>query len=144
MSRCFMRNLAMLSYLVFALVMLSACSDRLDIKQDYDFSVETMPVQTKIAKGETVEIRCALKRTGRFDETKYTIRYFQPDGKGRLRMEDGVSFFPNDRYPLPKELFRLYYTSESTDQQKIDVYVEDNFGKVAILSFAFINTNLDR
>lgn len=139
MSRCFMRNMVMLSYLVFALVLVCACSDRLDIKQDYDFRVETMPVQTKIAKGETAEIRCELKRTGRFDEAKYTIRYFQPDGKGSLRMEDGTPFLPNDRYPLEMELFRLYYTSESTGQQKIDVYVEDNFGKVAQLSFSFGN-----
>lgn len=144
MSRCFIRNMAMLSYLVFALVLVCACSDRLDIKQDYDFSVETMPVQTKIAKGETAEIRCELKRTGRFKETKYTIRYFQPDGKGSLRMEDGAPFLPNDRYPLEKELFRLYYTSESTDQQKIDVYVEDNFGKVAQLSFSFTNKEQEK
>lgn len=144
MSRCFMRNMVMLSYLVFAFVLVCACSDSLDIKQDYDFSVETMPVQTKIAKGETAEIRCELKRTGRFDETKYTIRYFQTDGKGSLRMEVGAPFLPNDRYPLTKELFRLYYTSESTDQQKIDVYVEDNFGKVVQLSFSFTNENTER
>lgn len=143
MSRYFIRNMAMLSYLVFALVLVCACSDSLDIKQDYDFSVETMPVQTKIAKGETAEIRCELKRTRRFDETKYTIRYFQPEGKGSLRMEVGAPFLPNDRYPLTKELFRLYYTSESTDQQKIDVYVEDSFGKVVQLSFSFTNENAE-
>lgn len=92
MSRCFIRNMAMLSYLVFVLVLVCVCSDSLDIKQDYDFSVETMPVQAKIAKGETAEIRCKLKRAGRFNETTYTIRYFQPEGKGRLRMEDGALF----------------------------------------------------
>ena len=139
-----MRNVAMLSYLVFALALVCACSDRRDIKRDHDFSVETMPVQTKIAKGKTVEIRCKLKRTGRFDETKYTIRYFQPDGKGRLRMEDGALFLPNDRYPLTKELFRLYYISDSTDQQKIDAYVEDDFSKVPQLSFSFTNENPER
>ncbi|MGL5229094.1 MAG: conjugal transfer protein, partial [Bacteroidales bacterium] len=31
-----------------------------------------------------------------------------------------------------------------TDQQKIDVYVEDNFGKVAQLSFSFTNENTER
>ena len=35
-------------------------------------------------------------------------------------------FLPNDRYPLDREVFRLYYTSRSDDQQAIDVYVEDN------------------
>lgn len=52
-------------------------------------------------------------------------------------MDDGTVFKPNDRYPLTKEEFRLYYTSASTDQQTIDVYVEDNFGQTAKLSFEF-------
>jgi hypothetical protein len=49
-------------------------------------------------------------------------------------MEDGTVFKPNDRYPLTKEEFRLYYTSASTDQQTIDVYV---FGQTVKLSFEF-------
>ena len=52
-------------------------------------------------------------------------------------MDNGTVFKLNDRYPLNKEEFRLYYTSASTDQQKIDVYVEDNFGQTAKLSFEF-------
>uniref|UniRef100_UPI000ACCE607 DUF3872 domain-containing protein n=1 Tax=Parabacteroides distasonis TaxID=823 RepID=UPI000ACCE607 len=90
-----------------------------------------------IAKGQTAEIRCTLKRQGRFEDARYTIRYFQPDGRGRLRMDNGTVFKPNDRYPLTKEEFRLYYTSASTDQQMIDVYVEDNFGQTVKLSFEF-------
>ncbi|WP_262909323.1 TraQ conjugal transfer family protein [Porphyromonas gingivalis] len=31
----------------------------------------------------------------------------------------------------------VFYTSASTDQQTIDVYVEDNFGQKAKLSFEF-------
>ena len=96
-----------------------------------------MPVQKHIAKGQTAEIRCTLKRQGRFEDAHYTIRYFQPDGRGRLKMDNGTVFKPNDRYPLHKEEFRLYYTSASTDQQTIDVYVEDNFGQTAKLSFEF-------
>lgn len=78
-----------------------------------------------------------LKRQGRFEEARYTIRYFQPDGRGRLKMDNGTIFKPNDRYPLNKEEFRLYYTSAFTDQQTIDVYVEDNFGQTVKLSFEF-------
>ena len=52
-------------------------------------------------------------------------------------MDNGTNSKPNDRYPLTKEEFRLYYTSASTDQQTIDVYVEDNFGQTAKLSFEF-------
>ena len=50
--------------------------------------------------------------------------------KGCLKMDDGAVFKPNDRYPLTKDLFRLYYTSFSTDRQTIDIYVEDRFGQM--------------
>ena len=68
----------------------------------------------------------------------------QPDGKGELRMDDGTVFLPNDRYPLEREVFRLYYTSASSDQQTIDIYVEDNFGQCAELSFSFNNENEEK
>ena len=123
---------------------LASCDDDMDIQQSYPFTVETMPVQTKIVKGETAEIRCELKREGRYDGARYTIRYFQPDGKGTLRMDDGTVFLPNDRYPLEREVFRLYYTSASTDQQTIDIYVEDNFGQVVQLTFDFNNENKEK
>lgn len=124
--------------------LLSSCDNEVDIRQAYLFSVETMPVQTKIVRGETAEIRCTLRREGRYDEARYTIRYFQPDGKGTLRMDDGTVFLPNDRYPLDREVFRLYYTSASSDQQTIDIYVEDNFGQCVQLTFDFNNENEEK
>ena len=72
-----------------------------------------------------------------FKDTRYTIRYFQPDGKGELRLEDDTLLVPNDRYWLPRKEFRLYYTSHSTYRQTIDVYVEDNFGQKKELHFSF-------
>ena len=98
-----------LSALVCALTgmtfsMLASCSDDLDVQQSYPFTVETMPVPTRIVKGETVEIRCELKREGRFSDARYTVRYFQPDGEGTLRMDDGMVLLPNDRYPLDREV----------------------------------------
>ena len=132
--------------LALALVgtLLTACDKELDIKQAYAFRLETMPVQTRIVRGETAEIRCTLVREGKYDGARYTIRYFQPDGKGELRMDDGTVFRPNDRYPLTREEFRLYYTSASTDQQTIDIYVEDNFGQCEQLSFRFNNENEEK
>ena len=118
---------------------LSACDRELEVQQAYDFTLETMPVQKDIVKGQTAEIRCTLKREGDFADTRYTIRYFQLDGKGTLRMDNGTVFKPNDRYPLTKDVFRLYYTSASTDRQTIDVYVEDSFGQTLKLSFNFNN-----
>ena len=73
----------------------------------------------------------------------HSIRYFQRDGKGELKMDDGTIFLPNDRYPLTKEVFRLYYTSNSTDQQTIDIYIEDNFGTMVMLTFSFNNEDVE-
>ena len=137
MKKNILNTIWVMGVLSIAVFCLSACDNELDIQQAYSFTVETMPVQKHITKGQTTEIRCTLKRQGRFEEARYTIRYFQPDGRGRLKMDNGTVFKPNDRYPLTKEEFRLYYTSASTDQQTIDVYVEDNFGQKAKLSFEF-------
>ena len=104
-------------YIVAAIVLVTACNDSLDIQQAYPFSIETLPVPKKLKVGETAEIRCQLVRDGRYLPTTYQIRYFQPDGKGALKMDNGTVFLPNDFYPLEKETFRLYYTSASTDQQ---------------------------
>lgn len=118
-----------------------ACSDDLDIQQVYSFDLITMPVQKKIAEGETAEIRCTLAKEGNYEQAKFFIRYFQPDGVGELRMDDGTVFLPNDLYPLDKETFRLYYTSLGSDQQVIDVYIEDNFGQVVQKTFSWQNDN---
>ena len=98
-----------------------------------------MPVQKSIAENEIAEIRCILVREGNYSAVKYFIRYFQPDGYGELRLDDGTLLVPNDLYQLEKQVFRLYYTSHSTDQQVIDIYIEDNFGQVVQKSFSFQN-----
>ena len=139
MKKKILSSIWVMGVLALAVFCLSACDRELDVQQSYPFTVETMPVQKDIVKGQTAEIRCTLKRGGDFADTRYTIRYFQPDGKGTLRMDNGTVFKPNDRYPLTKEVFRLYYTSASTDRQTIDVYVEDNFGQTVKLSFNFNN-----
>ena len=116
--------------MLVALLYMTACSDKLDVQQMYEFDLATLPVQTTIVKGEEAEIRCQLVRSGEYQDTKYFIRYFQPTGKGELRMENGTVLLPNDLYPLPEETFRLYYRSFGTDQQKIDIYILDSFGQV--------------
>ena len=125
--------------MLVALLYMTARSDKLDVQQMYEFDLATLPVQTTIVKGEEAEIRCQLVRSGEYQDTKYFIRYFQPTGKGELRMENGTVLLPNDLYPLPEETFRLYYRSFGTDQQKIDIYILDSFGQVVQKSFAFNN-----
>ena len=112
--------------MLVALLYMTACSDKLDVQQMYEFDLATLPVQTTIVKGEEAEIRCQLVRSGEYQDTKYFIRYFQPTGKGELRMENGTVLLPNDLYLLPEETFRLYYRSFGTDQQKIDIYILDS------------------
>ena len=116
----------------------TSCSDDLDIQQEYPFTVEAMPVADKIVSGQTVEIRLEIKPEGNFSGTVYTLRYFQPDGKGSLKMEDGTVLKPNDRYLLNEWKFRLYYTSQSgKESQTIDLYFEDNWGNLQQLTYDF-------
>lgn len=124
-------------WLVAMMLLALACSDDMDIRTRYLFDLETMPVQKKIIENETAEIRCQLIKEGNYQDAKFFIRYFQPDGIGELRMDDGTNFKPNDLYPLKKETFRLYYTSRCKDQQVIGVYIEDSFGQVIQKSFSF-------
>ena len=130
-------------YIVVALVLVAACNDKLDIETKYPFTVETMPVPKKLKVNETAEIRCELKREGRWEDARYTIRWFLYDGKGTLKLDDGTVLLPNDRYPLTKETFRLYYTSQSDDQSSFSVWVEDSFGQSVELEFSYNNDNLE-
>ena len=98
-----MYKIIMGCYIVAALVLVTACNDNLDIQQAYPFSIETLPVPKRLKVGETAEIRCRLVRGGYYQPTTYQIRYFQPDGKGKLEMDNGTVFLPNDLYPLRKK-----------------------------------------
>lgn len=128
-------------YIVVTLVLVAACNDKLDIETKYPFTVETMPVPKKLKVNETAEIRCELKREGRWEDARYTIRWFLYDGKGTLKLDDGTVLLPNDRYPLTKEAFRLYYTSQSDDQSSFSVWVEDSDKQSVEMSFDFNNDN---
>lgn len=133
----------MIFWAIALMLTLTACDAEIEVQRAYEFSVVTLPVQKRISVGGTAEIRCTLVRDGEYRDARYTIRYFQPDGRGLLRMDNGKVFIPNDRYALEKSVFRLYYTSFSDDQQVIDVYIEDNFGQVVKLSFSFQNDNMN-
>ena len=127
------------AWLVAMMLLALACNDDMDINKVYEFDLVCMPVQKKIVQGEVAEIRCQIVKEGEYQDTKFFIRYFQPDGVGELRLDDGRVLLPNDLYPLKKETFRMYYTSHCTDQQVIDVYIEDNHGQVVQKTFSFQN-----
>ena len=117
----------------------TACDDGLDVTQAYPFTVETMPVPKELAQGETAEIRCELVREGEFDGAVYTIRYFQYDGEGTLKLDNCLVLQPNDRYLLENGKFRLYYTSECDESQSLTITVEDNFGNACEWELEFNN-----
>ena len=126
-----------------AMAGLTACDDELEVQQAFPFTVELMPIPNKVTKGETVEIRCELVAEGKTDNTIYTIRYFQFEGDGTLKMDNGIVLQPNDRYLLEKEIFRMYYTSECDESQNFIVVVEDNYGQLYEMEFDLNNENVD-
>lgn len=117
----------LLAMLVCAVVLTSCEKDELDIKQNYPFEVQVMPVPKEVTNGQTVEIRITVQRSGNFSDAKYFIRYFQFDGQGTLRYYSEPPYMPNDLYVLPQTQFRLYYTAQSTVSQAFDVWISDNF-----------------
>jgi len=119
------------------LLVQSCGKDDLEIQQNFPFEVEVMPVQKYVAKGETVEIRCRIIPNGNYTGTTYSIRYFQSEGQGSLRLFNDPSFVPNDFYPLTEKEFRLYYTSESTVSQSFDIWIADNAGNRQKVNFQF-------
>ena len=125
------------AWLVAIMLLALACSDSMDINKVYAFDLVCMPVQKKIVQGEVAEIRCQIVKEGNYHDTKFFIRYFQVDGKGELKLDNGTVLLPNDLYPLEKETFRMYYTSRCTDQQLIDVYIQDNHGQVVQKTFSW-------
>ena len=114
--------------ILFTLILtLSSCSDALDVQQSYPFTVDVMPYGDKITQGETVELRFEIKPEGNYANTLYTIRYFQYDGEGTLKLVDGPVLVNNDRVLLESKTFRLNYTAQSSDAHKFLVVIQDNF-----------------
>jgi hypothetical protein len=135
--------LGITAWLAAIMLLILACSDDLYIRTRYLFDLETMPVQKRIIENETAEIRCRIIKEGNYQENSFYIRFFQPDGQGSLRLDDGRILSPNDLYLLKNEVFRLYYTSECTDQQSIDIYIVDSFGQTVQKTFSWQNESVE-
>ena len=133
-----MRRIA--SYIIYTILIACiacACSSDLDLKQSYEFKVTHLPVPKKLKVGETAEIRCQIEHSGYYQNTAYKLRYFQTDGEGTLRLDDGTIFLPNDYYDLDRETFRLYFTAGSQEQSNVDIYFFDSAGNTFTLNFSF-------
>lgn len=141
-KRSFVKRLIFIGSTVTLLLFvfaLTSCDKELDIKTDFPFELEIMPVPKSIGKGETVTIRCTLKTEGNYQSTKYYIRYFQFDGSGKLLFGSGkmLTLKPNDLYILPEQVFRLHYVSASNATHSFDIWVSHNKGNEQKVSFQF-------
>lgn len=125
--------------LIMLFFTLSSCDKELDIKTDFPFELQVMPVPKSIAKGETITIRCSIKAERNYVGTQYYIRFFQFDGAGKLSMNSGQMSVlkPNDLYMLQDQVFRLYYVSEGNSTHNFDVWISDNRGHEQKVSFQF-------
>ena len=92
---------------------LTSCSDDLDVQQSYPFTVETMPVPKRIVKGETVEIRCELKREGRREVFRL---YYTSECEDQQSID--IYFEDNSE---PAQLFQLTFdfNNETEDEDTV-------------------------
>ncbi len=138
-----MKKIIILSLIATMALLFTCCDDKLDIQQVYEFSVSTMPLQTKIKVCETLEIRFKLIRTDKYEGAKYYFTFFQPQGRGYIQNENKYILIPNNTYELYSETFSLYYTSYSIDTQVFDITFRDNFNQEHKLTFSFEYNKLD-
>jgi hypothetical protein len=133
--------LSVVCFTLLCMMILCACNDHPDITPVYKYDLQTLPVPKKLSQGETAELRCTLVKEGEYTGTQYYLRWFQTDGRGVLKSADGTAFLPNDLYPITQDVFRLYFTALSNEQQAFDLYIVDSWGQVVQKTFSFGSDN---
>lgn len=120
----------------------NSCQDNdLEIQQDFPFQVQIMPVPSKIAENETVEIRISLITPSNFNGTTYSVRYFQYEGAGQLQYYNDPPYLSNDEYLLKQKQFRLYYTSQASESHQFSIWFKDSFGNERRIDLEFDNAS---
>ncbi|REC42060.1 TraQ conjugal transfer family protein [Chryseobacterium sp. 5_R23647] len=128
--------------IIITSLLLSSCQNNdLEIQQDFPFEVEILPVPSKIAENETVEIRISLITPSNFNGTTYSVRHFQFEGSGQLRYYNDEPYLPNEEYPLKQKQFRLYYTSQASESHQFSIWIKDSFGNERRVDFEFDNAS---
>lgn len=122
--------------LATGLFFLGSCERQLDVRSDYPFKVECLPVPDKVVKGEKVEMRMSLMPEKKVTTQTYMVRFFSPRGKGKLYLGEDL-LHPNDRYAVTSGDFRMYYVPTSEGEHTLDLYFEDNSGNRQVMKFAF-------
>jgi hypothetical protein len=119
------------------------CTDGLDIRQSYEYKIETLPLPKSLEKGEMVALEFSIVREGYYTGTSYKFRYFQSEGKGKLTGYYGDEIPMNRFQNILSDNFVLYYESRCEEQQQLDFVFEDNFGQRVEYSITFGNRKPD-
>lgn len=130
------------SYIIFTMLIaciVCACNDSMDIRSDYGYSIETLPLQQKIKQGETVMIEFTIVRDDYYADNYYQFRYFQSQGKGKLFDGEGRQCDMNCLYLIPSDEFRMFYQSDVKDSHKLDFTFIDSFGNKVEYSITLQN-----
>lgn len=138
-----LRNLCLTGAIVFTIgILCFSCSD-LHVQQDFDFEVSHLPVPSQVGDGEEVEIRFELRHIeGRYDSTRYYVRYFPTNGNGTLVYHDSV-LNANDDYRILSDKFRMYYRALSAGEHTFSLVFHDDFDHNHELSLSFNESKSD-
>ena len=126
--------------LLCAGLLAAACSDGIEVRQEYSFKISTWPLPAEVAPGEEVEIRFTLEREGDYAGAEYGFSWVQTDGKGTLRDSRGMYYTDREEYELRvvPDLdvsdplawrFTLWYRPTGSDDPSLRFIVTDNFGQ---------------
>lgn len=116
-------------YMLLLSVVICACNDDLNIKQDYRYSIETLPLPKSLKQGQTVALEFSIIREGYYTGTSYKFRYFQSEGEGTLKNDKGKTLVMNRFHAIASDNFVLTYKCLVEEQQQLDFVFEDNFGQ---------------
>jgi len=131
------KTLAYFLYTMLVACIVCACNDRLDIIQDYEYGVETLPLPKTLKQGETVNLEFSILRAGNYSAEKYKFRYFESSGAGQLTL--GGKIIPVNRFQdIKSDNFVLTYQCLSDgEQQTLDFVFENSFGRRVDYSITF-------
>lgn len=142
-----MKKLA--SYILYTLLLAavacacSGCSDDLDIRRDYPYAVETLPLPKSLKKGQSVDLEFSIVREGDYTGTTYKYRYFQSEGEGLLTDTKGKIIPMNRFQTIASDDFVLTYTNLAEEQAQLDFMLEDNFGQRVEYTITFAGKRTD-
>lgn len=132
-----MKKTIIMGIIAAIFLLFTACDDKMEVQQMYEFSVSTQPLQAKIGMIESVEMQCKLIRLQKYDGAKYYFNFFQTAGYGFFSDGKNNKLYPNVSYELTGDTLSLYYVSFCLVKQSIDITIRDNFNQEHKVIFNF-------